>query len=300
MKVAVAGVTGLIGRRLARALVARGDEVIGFSRGGAPVEGIRMVRWDPAADPVPAGVLHGVDAVVNLAGAPIGKGRWTASRKRLIRDSRVVTTRRIVEALGGGGPRVLVNGSAVGYYATGEQEVDESAPPGEGFLAETCVAWEDAARAAEDAGVRVVRARTGVVLAREGGALPTMAMPVRLLVGGPLGGGRQWIPWIHADDAIGMILLALDDARISGPMNVTAPRASRQRDVAQAIASALGRLAVVPTPAVALRLLMGEMSVMALEGQRVVPRVAMDAGYRFVHEDVAAAVAAELAKAAAA
>ncbi|MEW6583177.1 MAG: TIGR01777 family oxidoreductase [Actinomycetota bacterium] len=297
MKVAVAGVTGLIGRRLAAALVDRGDDVVGLSRGAAAVPGVRMVRWNPADGPVPPGLLHDVDAVVNLAGAPIGRGRWTAARKREIRDSRVVTTRRIVEALGGGGPRTLVNASAVGYYATGEQEVDESAPAGEGFLAEVCTAWEAAARSAEDAGVRVVRARMGVVLAREGGALPTMALPVRLLAGGPLGGGRQWVPWIHVADAVGLILLALDRDRVSGAMNVTAPRPARQRDLVTAIARALGRPAVLPAPAVLVRLALGEMSVMALEGQRAAPRVALDAGYRFAYEDVLEAVRAELAPA---
>lgn len=299
MKIGIVGVTGLLGRRLARALLARGDEVTGFSRRGAAPDGVRAVRWDPAEGPMPPGALHGLDAVVNLAGEPIEARRWTVERKRRIRDSRIATTRRVVEAIVSGGPRTLVNASAVGYYATGEMEVDESSPPGEGFLAETCRAWEDAARAAED-GVRVVRARIGVVLAREGGALPKMALPVRLLVGGPLGGGRQWISWVHADDTIGMLLLALDNAGVSGAMNVTAPRAARQRDVVRAIARALGRPAMLPTPAFALRLAMGEMATIALDGQRVLPQVAVGAGYRFVYEDLAAAVRAELAPGAAA
>lgn len=296
MRVGIVGVTGMIGRRLAAALQARGDEVVGFSRRGAAPDGVRAVRWNPADGPMPPGVLHGLDAVVNLAGEPIEARRWTAARRRAIRDSRVVTTRRVVEAIGSGGPQVLVNASAVGYYATGDVEVDESSPAGEGFLAETCRAWEDAARAAED-GVRVVRARMGVVLAREGGALPKMALPVRLLVGGPLAGGRQWIPWVHADDTIGMLMLALDRGDISGPMNVTAPHAARQREVAQAIARALGRFAVVPTPAVVLRIALGEMATIALEGQRAVPRVAMNAGYAFAYEDLLAAVRTELSAA---
>jgi uncharacterized protein (TIGR01777 family) len=295
MKVGIVGVTGLIGKRLAAALIARGDEVVGFSRRGIAPDGVHAVRWNPADGPMPPGSLHGLDAIVNLAGESIEGKRWTASRKRAIRDSRVVTTRRVVEAIASGGPRVLVNASAVGYYAPGEVEVDESARTGEGFLPETCRAWEDAARGAED-GVRVVRARLGVVLAKEGGALPKMALPVRLLVGGPLGGGRQWMPWVHIDDVVGMLLLALDRDDIAGPMNVTAPRAARQRDVVQAIAKALGRIAVVPTPAVVLRLALGEMATIALEGQRVVPRVAMGAGYEFLYEDLSAAVEAELRK----
>jgi uncharacterized protein len=294
VRVGIVGVTGMIGHRLATALLARGDEVVGFSRSGSAPDGVSAVRWNPAEGPMPAGALHGVDAVVNLAGESIEGKRWTAARKRAIRDSRVVTTRRVVEAIRAGGPQALVNASAVGYYATGEVEVDESSPDGEGFLAETCRAWEDAARAAED-GIRVVRARFGVVLAREGGALPKMALPVRLLVGGPLGGGRQWIPWVHIDDAVGMLLLALDRTDISGAMNVTAPQAARQRDVVQAIATALGRLAVVPTPAIVLRLALGEMAVIALEGQRVMPRVAMGAGYVFTQENLFEAIRAELA-----
>jgi len=285
----------MIGRRLAAALVARGDEVLGFSRSGSPVAGARIVRWRPADEPVPPGVLHGVDAVVNLAGEPIERGRWTASRKRAIRESRTVTTRRIVEALQPGAPRVLVNASAIGYYATGEVEVDETSPPGEGFLAETCIAWEDAARAAEDGGVRVVRARIGVVLAREGGALPVMALPVRLLVGGPLGGGRQWVSWVHIDDVVGMLVLALERGDVNGPMNVTAPAAARQGDMVRAMARVLGRPALLPTPAVALRAILGEKSLLALEGQRVVPRVAVAAGYDVVHDDLEEALRTELA-----
>jgi len=299
VKIGIVGVTGLLGRRLSGALLARGDEVTGFSRRGVAPPGVRPVRWDPAEGPMPPGVLHGLDAVVNLAGEPIEAGRWTPERKRRIRDSRVTTTRRVVEAIASGGPRTLVNASAVGYYATGETEVDESFPPGEAFLAETCRAWEDAARAAED-GVRVVRTRIGVVLAREGGALPKMALPVRLFVGGPIAGGRQWIPWVHMDDAIGLFLLAIDRTDVAGAMNVTAPRSARQRDVVRAIGRALGRPALLPAPALAVRLALGELATVALEGQRVLPRVALGAGYRFAYEDLDAAVRAELAPAAAA
>jgi uncharacterized protein len=283
----------MIGRRLAAALIGRGDEVVGFSRRGTAPDGVHAVKWNPADGPMPPGSLHGLDAVVNLAGEPIEGKRWTPARKRAIRDSRVVTTRRVVEAMASGGPRVLVNGSAVGYYAPGDVEVDEQASAGEGFLAETCRAWEDAARGAED-GARVVRTRTGVVLAKEGGALPKMALPVRLLLGGPLGGGRQWIPWIHIDDVVGMMLMALDRDDIAGPMNLTAPQAARQRDVAQVIGKTLGRPALLPTPAIVLRLALGEMATIALEGQRAVPRVAMNAGYSFAYEDLQAAVSAEL------
>lgn len=297
MRVAVVGVTGLIGRRLARALAARGDEVVGFSRRGAAVPGARAVRWDRATEPLPVAALEGVDAVVNLAGEPIQRGRWTAARRRAIRESRVGTTARIVAALAAAGARPLVSASAVGYYPSGERVLDESSPPGEGFLAETCVAWERAAREAESLGARVVLARIGVVLARDGGALPSMARPVRLFVGGPLGDGRQWVSWVHVEDVVGLLLLALDRPDLRGPVNVTAPRPVRQHDLVRAIASALGRPAVVPTPALVLRVALGELSRVVLEGQRVVPRVALEAGYRFRYEDVGEAVRAELAPA---
>lgn len=292
MRVAVVGATGLIGRRLCAALVARGDEVRAMSRrGDAPAEGARAVRWDPAEGPPPAAALEGADALVNLAGAPIAGRRWTAARKRLIRESRTTTTRLLVEAVGGEGrPRVLVNGSAVGYYGRREEVVDEDAPPGSDFLADTCVAWEREAARAEERGVRVVRVRTGIVLAREGGALPQMARPVRLLVGGPLGGGRQWVPWIHLDDEVGLLLLALDRDDLRGPLNAVAPRPVRQRELVAAIGRALGRPAVLPAPAIAVRLALGEMATVALDGQHVVPRVAEEAGYDWAFIDVEAAV----------
>lgn len=288
------GATGLIGRALAAALVARGDAVVALSRSGeAGVAGVTDVRWDPAEGPPPRAALEGGDAVVNLAGAPLGARRWTAARKREVRESRTLTTRLIVDALAPeGSPRVLVNGSGVGYYGPTEETVDESSPPGTDFLAATCVAWEREAERAEEHGVRVVRARSGVVLAREGGALPRLALPVRLFAGGPIGGGRQWFPWIHLDDEVGLLMLALDDASLRGPMNLTAPEPARQRDVVRALGRALGRPAILPAPAVLLRLAMGEMATLALDGQRAVPAVALAADYTFRHIDIEEALAA--------
>lgn len=286
------GATGLIGGRLCAALVARGDTAIAASRSGAAgIDGVPDVRWDPAEGPPPAALTDGVDAVVNLAGAPIGGKRWTAERKRVVRESRSIPTRLIVDALAAdGAPRVLVNGSAVGYYGPTEDEVDEASPPGSDFLADTCVAWEREAVRARDHGVRVVLLRTGIVLARDGGALPQMALPVKFFAGGPIGGGRQWVPWIHIDDEVGLILFALDHAEVDGPLNATAPDPARQRDLVKAIAAALGRPAILPTPALPLRLAMGEMATLALDGQRAVPRAALAAGYPFVHTDVRAAL----------
>jgi len=292
VRVAVVGASGLVGGRLSRALLARGDEVVAISRGGAvDVEGAREVRWDPAAGPPPAAAFAGVDAVVNLAGAPIAGRRWTARRKREVRESRTVTTRLIVDALAApDAPRVLVNGSGVGYYGPTDETVDESSPPGSDFLGETCVAWEREALRAREHGARVVMVRSGLILSAEGGILPQVARPVRLFAGGPIGGGRQWMPWIHIDDEIGLLLLALDRDDVSGPLNGSAPEPVRQRDFVRALGRVLGRPTVVPTPAIALRLAMGEMATLALDGQRAVPAAALAAGYTFAHTDVEAAL----------
>lgn len=283
MRVAVVGASGLIGGALGAALIARGDEVVAVSRrGAAGVDGARDVRWDPAEGPPPRDALDGADAVVNLAGAPIETRRWTAARKREIHESRVLTTRLIAEALArDGAPRTLVNSSAVGYYGPREEEVDETAGPGSDFLAETCVAWEREALRAAEAGARVVCVRTGIVLDADGGALPKLVLPVKAFAGGPIGGGRQWLPWIHIDDEIGLFLLALDRDDVSGPLNATAPDPVRQGDFVKALGRVLGRPAVVPTPAFALRLAMGEMATLAVDGQRAVPRAALRAGYAF-------------------
>jgi uncharacterized protein (TIGR01777 family) len=295
MRVSVVGATGLIGRHACEALVARGDEVVAVSRrGDSGIAGVEDVRWDPADGPPPPAALDGADAVVNLAGAPLAGRRWSTARKRDIRESRVLTTRALVDALAGEGrPRVLVNASGIDYYGPrGEETVDETDGPGSGFLAETCVAWEREAARAADHGVRVVMVRSAVVLSDEGGALPTMARPVRLFAGGPIGGGRQWLPWIHLDDEVGLILLALERQDLAGPLNATSPEPSRQGEFVKALGHALGRPALVPTPAVALRLALGEMATLVLDGQRAVPRAALAAGYRFRHPDLGGALRA--------
>ena len=288
MRVALTGATGLIGGHLARALIARGDEVVALVRGErSGIDGARDVHWDPADGALPAGALEGVDAVVNLAGAPLAGVRWTADRKRRIRESRTLTTRLVVDALAADdAPRVLVNGSAVGYYGDTRHPVDETAAPGSDFLADTCVAWEREALRARDHGVRVALIRTGLVLARDGGVLPTLARPVKLFAGGPLGDGRQWMPWIHIDDEIGLLLMMLDRDDADGPFNGSAPEPVQQREFVGTLAKVLKRPAVVPAPAVAIRLALGEMAVLALEGQRAVPAAALAAGYRFTHTDL--------------
>jgi uncharacterized protein (TIGR01777 family) len=287
LRIVIVGATGLIGRHLARALADRGDEVVGLSRSGREVPRARAVRWDPASGPVPAGVLEGAEAVINLAGAPLAPRRWTSERKREIRDSRVVPTQRVVEAFGDGGPRTLVNASAVGAYGSpGEAPVDESAPRGRGFLADVCEAWEAEALRAADRGVRVVLLRSALVLAADGGVLGALLTPAKLGVAGPLGNGRQWWPWIHVEDEIGVVLWALDTPAVSGPVNAAAPTPARQREVAATLGRILRRPAFLPAPAIALEILLGETSSLLLQSQRVIPRVALDGGYRFRHPEL--------------
>jgi len=292
VRIAIVGATGLIGRRLTRALRAAGDDVVAVSRGGREVEGAPGVAWDAARGPMPAAAHEGVDAVVNLAGTPIGEGRWTDARRAEIRDSRVETTRGVVRALAGSG-RVLVNASAVGYYGTGERECVESTPPGDDFLGRTCQAWEAEAAAGRGEGLRVAVVRLGIVLAREGGALAKQLTPFRLGLGGPLGGGRQWQSWVHVDDAVGILMHALR-TDMDGALNATAPAPVRQAEFAKALGAALGRPAVVPTPGFVLRAAMGEMATLALDGQRVLPRETLASGYRFRHTDVREALRAEV------
>jgi uncharacterized protein len=290
MRTAVVGATGLIGRRLIRQLVARGDEVVALVRGGKDVEGARVIAWDPAAGPVPPGALDGCEAVVNLAGSPIGR-RWNAEVKREMASSRIDLTDTVVRALADGGPGVLVNASAVGYYGNRDEEVDESAAPGTGFLADLCRRWEAAAMAATARGVRVVLPRMGIALATEGGALPHMLGPAKRGAGGPIAGGRQWFPWIHGDDVVGLILHALDNAAVTGPINLVAPGILQQGAFAKELGHAVHRPAVAPTPGFAIKLLLGEGAQIVLQGQHAVPRLALESGYVFRFPEASAALA---------
>lgn len=298
MRVAVVGAGGLIGGAVSRALLRRGDEVVAVSRSGAAgVEGAADVEWDPASGPPPDAAVT-VDAVVNLAGAPIAGRRWSAERKREIHDSRVVTTRRLAERLGGeSGAAVLVNASAVGVYGpSGDAVLDEGAPVGDDFLAGVAQAWERATEPASARGARVVRVRTGLVLSGEGGILPQLARISRLWIGGPVGGGRQWMPWIHIDDEVAVILRSLDDGALEGPVNAAAPRPVRQREFMAVLGRVLGRPSRLPAPAFAVRALMGEMAALALDGQRAVPAALTAAGFTFAHVDLEGAVRAELGR----
>lgn len=283
MHVFVTGATGLIGRALCEALVRRGDEVTALSRrpGAARPAGVRLVEGDPAVAGRWIEALAGADAVVHLAGEPVAGGRWTAARKARIVASRLDSTRLVAGSVAAGGPHVLVQGSATGFYGDrGDEPLDEAAAPGRGFLADLSVRWEAAAAPAA-ARARVVFIRTGLVLARQGGALPALARPFRLLVGGPLGDGLGWQPWIHLADELGLLLLALDDARASGPLNAVAPAPVRQAELARTLARVLRRPNLFPVPALTLRVAVGEMAEVLLASQRVVPGVAQTLGYRF-------------------
>ena len=298
MRAIVTGATGLIGTRLVRALTERGDEVTVLSRDPQRARerlGVAAVKWAPLRGPAPA--LAGADAVVHLAGEPVAQ-RWSAAARERISASRELGTAGLVAGLEAAEPRpgVLVSASGVGYYGPrGDEEVDESSPPGVDFLAQVCAAWEDAARAAEELGVRVVLVRTGVVLDRNGGALAKMLPPFRAGVGGPVAGGRQWMSWIHVEDLVGLYLAALDGGEAwRGPVNATAPRPARNADFSKALGRALRRPAVVPVPGAALRLLYGEMAEIVTTGQRAAPRRALELGYAFRHPELEEALRSAL------
>jgi len=299
MKVVLAGGTGFIGSALIEALLERGDKVILLTRNLHAAQ----LRWDAkvdarlwnARDPGPwIMAVNGADALINLAGESVAGARWTPERKLALIKSRIDSTRDVVAAISAASERpvVLVNASAVGYYgAEPEGECGEDAPQGSDFLAALCGQWEREARAAEKLEVRVVMARFGVVLGKEGGALAKMLPPFKLGVGGPLGSGRQPFPWIHSDDAVGAILFAIDDAKLSGPVNVAAPGAKTNAEFTKALGRALHRPAFLPAPAFALRLALGEMSSLLLGGQNAPPKKLLERGYKFRHPALDGALA---------
>jgi uncharacterized protein (TIGR01777 family) len=281
--------TGLIGRallpRLEKAVVLTRDP----ARAGTRLGAVEAHAWEPATGPPPLAALRDVDIVFNLAGEPVAEGRWTAERKRRIRDSRVLGTRHLVAAIAEmeRRPRVLVSASAVGYYGDrGDEELDESSAAGRGFLAEVCVEWEREALAATQLGVRVVCVRTGIALAPGGGALARMLPPFRMGLGGPLAGGRQWMPWVHLEDVVGLLLHASRDARVRGPMNGVGPRPVTNAEFTRALGLALHRPALLPVPRMMLRAAFGEMGEVLTASQRVFPRVAEHCDYVFGYAEL--------------
>ena len=300
MRVTLTGATGRIGTRLVDALRRRGDEVTVLSRSPGRARaalGVEAVAWQPESEPAPADALAGRDGVLHLAGEDVAQ-RWTAETKRRLLASRELGTRNLVAGLRAADPRpgVLVSSSAVGWYGPrGDEPVAEDAPAGSDFLAQVCAAWEREAMAAEALDVRVVRIRTGVVLDRGGGALAKMLPFFRLGVGGPVAGGRQWMPWIHVDDLVALYLAALDGDGWSGPVNGTAPQPVTNRDFSRALGRALHRPALAPVPGLAVRALYGEMADIVVHGQRAVPRRTVELGYTFEHPELDEALRSALA-----
>ena len=289
-RITVTGATGRIGTLLVERLKQRGDEVTVLSRDpgrAAAALGVRAEAWDPEAAPAPAAALAGRDAVVHLAAEDINQ-RWTEDSLRRIRTSREQGTRNLVEGLRAADPRpkALISASAVGYYGDRPERVDEDTPPGDDELARICAVWEREAEQAAGVVDRVVRVRTGIVLDRHAGALKTMMLPFRLGVGGPVAGGRQAIAWIHLDDVIGIYLAAIDGDDWDGAVNATAPEPVSNREFSRALGRALHRPAVVPVPALALRLLYGGKSKLVLDGQHAVPRRTLELGFRHAHHDL--------------
>lgn len=304
MRVFITGGTGLVGTRLLAQLKKRSDHAIVLTRN--PDKAREKLGDFPelvAGDPTVAGPwqasVSSCDAVVNLAGENLFARRWSDGFKAIIRTSRIDGTNNVVQAIthAPSRPRVLVNGSAIGYYGFhGDQALTEESPPGDDFLAKTCVEWEAAAKPAEQLGVRVVLLRTGVVLDKAGGALQLMLLPFKLfLFGGKIGSGRQWVSWIHHEDEVGIILKALDDGMVSGPLNATAPVPITNKDLAHAIGKAMGRPSFFPTPGFMLNLGLGEVASLVVKGQRVLPKKAQELGYAFRYPEIGMALRQALA-----
>jgi uncharacterized protein len=287
MRILVAGGTGLIGRALVESLLGDGHRVGVLtrspeSRGGLP-SSVEMIHWDAETLGPWVEELSGSDAVVHLAGESV-VGRWTRQKKQRIRDSRVLSTRAVATAIRASPsrPRVLVQASAVGFYGdAGDRPITESSSPGDHFLAEVAREWEAASEEVEALGVRRPVLRTGLVLAREGGALPVMALPFRLFVGGPVGGGGQWMPWIHIDDQVGAIRFLIQSEEATGPFNLAAPHPVTNRELSEAMGRVLRRPSLIPVPAFALELVVGELGRLSLMSQRVVPEKLLQLGYVF-------------------
>jgi uncharacterized protein (TIGR01777 family) len=293
MRVVVSGSSGLIGSALTKALVCDGHAVSRLVRPGGSISP-GDIRWDPAARQLDATVMEGADAIVNFSGASIGEGRWTESRKKILRSSRVDATRVLVDGIAKlrQPPRVFLSASAVGYYGSrGDEILTEASAPGADFLAGLVQEWEAEALRAEARGIRTVVLRFAPVLSRSGGALPRMLTPFRLGVGGRLGSGKQWMSWISLADAVSAILFALNNPKIRGPVNLAAPQPLRNAEFTRILARALHRPAIFPAPAFALRLLLGEMAdALLLVSQRAMPEKLSVSGFAFRHADLEAAL----------
>jgi uncharacterized protein (TIGR01777 family) len=302
MRVFVTGGTGLIGQRLVKQLLERGDHPVVLTRRF----GVARQSFGPKfelieGDPMQPGdwmdAAAGCDSAINLAGENVFNRRWKESFKKLLVDSRILSTRHVVQALSrnpvasSGRPRVLVNASAIGIYGPhSDEELTEASQPGADFLANLCVEWETEALKATTAGIRTAMIRVGVVLDKEGGALAKLLTPFKLFAGGPVGKGKQWMSWIHHADVTGLFLLALDNANATGPINGTSPNPVTNRDFSTALGHALHRPSFMPTPPFALRVLLGEVAEVVTTGQRVLPQRALALGYSYKYPMVDAAL----------
>jgi uncharacterized protein (TIGR01777 family) len=298
VKIVIAGGTGFIGRALSTRLAGAGHQVVVLSRQPQAATGIPVVQWDGRSPGAWHDVLRGAGALINLCGASIGETRWTPARKLELATSRTRPSIALAQACAAidDPPKVLLQASGVGFYGSSEiTSFDESSPPGEDFLARLAREWEGAGADLLPAETRRVILRMGMVWSREGGALEQLLLPFRLFAGGPIGSGRQFLSWIHIDDLTAAMEFLIGTSQVSGPVNLVAPEVPQNTQVARAIAEALHRPSWIPLPAWAIRLALGEMSSLVLEGQRVVPRVLQDAGFRFSYPDVRSALAQILA-----
>jgi uncharacterized protein (TIGR01777 family) len=297
MKIIVTGASGLVGSALVPALITQGHQVTALVRRVSkhkPQANVTEVEWEPATGQLDAARLVGHDAAVHLAGEPIAAGRWTAAKKQRIRASRVESTRLLADTLARlqTRPRVLVCASAIGYYGTrGAEVLTEASAPGNDFLSEVCREWEAAAEPARAAGIRTVHLRFGIVLSKEGGALAQMLTPFQLGIGGPIGNGRHYMSWLALDDAVGMIEHALTDENLAGAVNAVAPQPVTNSEFAKTMGRVLGRPALLPMPAFALRFALGEMAdALLLSSARVAPERLQAAGYQFKYPQLEGAL----------
>ena len=299
MRALVTGATGFIGPHLLRLL----DRPVLLSRDADRARqqfkefNPQVYHWDVLKGPPPLEAFEGVDAVFHLAGDPVASGRWTADKKRRILETRELGTRHLVQAIGqlAQRPKVLVSSSATGWYGDhGDQILDENSPPADDFLGQVCVAWEREAQAAAQFGVRVVSIRTGIVLGREGGALKQLLPPFRLGVGGPLGNGRQWMPWIHVDDLAALYVYAAEHANLSGPLNGCSPKPVTNKQFTKSLAATLHRPAIFPVPYFALRVALGAFAKVLFDSQRVLPKATLAGGFQFQYPELGPALAAIL------
>ncbi len=293
MKALITGATGFVGKRLLHRLE---EPAVVLSRNAAKAEktlsafNVKAFNWDAENQPAPAEAFDGVDVVFHLAGEPVAEGRWTAEKKRRLRESRVEGTRNLVNTLVQlpKKPRVLISASAVGYYGDrGDELLTEDASPRDDFLGEICQSWERESHAARQAGIRVVNPRIGIVLGEKGGAISKMLTPFKLGVGSPLGSGKQYMPWIHIDDLVSLMLFAAERESISGPLNGTAPHPVTNYEFTKTLGRVLKRPTFMPSPPVfMLKILIGEFANVLLQSQNAVPRRSLDAGFHFHYPDL--------------